>query len=46
MAPKVKTRKVSRSARTGRFVEKGYADKHPHTTVTETVKVPKKEGKK
>lgn len=45
MAPKVKTRKVSRSAKTGRFVKKGYADKHPHTTVTETIKGPKRKGK-
>lgn len=42
---KGKTRKVSRSAVTGRFVKKRYAEKHPKTTVTETVKTPKKKGK-
>ena len=34
--------KVSRSAKTGRFVKKSYAKKHPSTTVTETVKRSKK----
>ena len=33
---------VSRSAKTGQFVPKKYADKHPATTVTETVKKKKK----
>jgi hypothetical protein len=39
------TRKVSRSAKTGKFVKKGYAKKHPSTTVTETIKAPRKKGK-
>lgn len=30
--------KVYRSAETGRFVTKKYAEKHPNTTVKETVK--------
>lgn len=46
MAGKAKTRKVNRSAETGQFVTEGYAEKHPKTTVTETVKVPKKKGGK
>jgi len=44
MTPKGKTRKVSRSAKTGRFVKKGYVKRHPSTTVIETVKVPKKKA--
>lgn len=44
MATKGKTRKVSRSAKTGRFVKRVYAEKHPDTTVTETVKIRKKKG--
>ncbi len=32
-------RKVPRSAKTGLFVTEGFADKHPSTTVVETVKV-------
>ena len=35
---KSKTRKISRSAVTGRFVKKEYAKKHPKTTTTETIK--------
>lgn len=42
MPKKTGSRKVSRSAKTGRFVPKKYADKHPSTTVTETVKTSKK----
>ncbi|MGH7801284.1 MAG: hypothetical protein ACREOW_11775 [Thermodesulfobacteriota bacterium] len=38
--------KVSRNAKTGRFVTKSYAKKHPNTTVTETVKRSKKSKKK
>lgn len=39
-----------RSADTGRYVDKGYADKHPKTTVKETTKPspkgpPPKKGK-
>jgi hypothetical protein len=34
--------KINRDAGTGRFVKKEYAEKHPKTTVTETVKKPKK----
>ena len=33
-----KTRKVARSAKTGKFVKVDYAKKHPSTTVIETVK--------
>ena len=36
------TRKVSRSAVTGRFVKRSTAKRNPRTTVTETVKTPKK----
>ena len=42
MANKPKKRKVSRSARTGRFVPKRYADRNPNTTVTETITIKKK----
>ncbi len=38
------TRKVSRSAITGRFVKPATAQRHPKTTVTETVR--SKGGKK
>ena len=34
-----KSVKVARSAKTGRFVTKRYADTHPATTVVERVKV-------
>jgi len=34
--------KRSRDTGTGRFVTEEYAKKHPKTTVTETVKKPKK----
>jgi hypothetical protein len=34
--------KVARSAKTGEFVKKDYAQKHPSTTVVETVKKPGK----
>jgi hypothetical protein len=34
-----KTRDVYRDAGTGRFVTKEYAERHPGTTVTETVSV-------
>ena len=37
--------KVARSAKTGRFVSKKHAAKHPSTTVVETVKSPKKKKK-
>lgn len=46
MVPKAGTKKIHRSAKTGRFVKKGYVKKHPNTTVTETIKVPKKKGEK
>jgi hypothetical protein len=39
------TRKVARSAKTGRFVKKGYAKKHSSTTVVETIKSPKRRKK-
>ena len=42
MQKKGGTRKISRDAGTGRFVKKEYAEKHPKTTVTETLKKPKK----
>ena len=51
MAKKTSNIKVARSAKTGRFVKKSYADRHPNTTVVETVKrtggapVPKKPEK-
>ncbi len=35
-------RKVSRSAVTGRFVKPSTAKRHPRTTVTETIKSPRK----
>jgi hypothetical protein len=34
--------KVHRSAKSGRFVKKSTVKRHPDTTVTETVKRPKK----
>ncbi len=38
MATKKKkpTKKVSRSAKSGKFVSKKYAEKHPATTITES----------
>lgn len=42
MAQKSGTRKMSRYAKIGQFVTKKYAEKHPTTTVTETVKGPRK----
>lgn len=33
-----KTRKIARSAKTGKFVTINYAKKHPNTTVVEKVK--------
>jgi len=39
------TRKRARSAVTGRFVTKAYANKHRRTTVLETVKRRKQRGK-
>jgi hypothetical protein len=39
---KTKTVKVARDAKTGEFVTKKYAEKHPDTTVVETVKRPAK----
>jgi FMN-dependent NADH-azoreductase len=41
-----KTVERSRSAKTGKYVTKKYADGHPSTTVTERDKVSKKKGKK
>jgi len=42
MAPKGKTRKVRRSAVTGRFVSEKCIKRHPKTTVTESIKIRKK----
>jgi hypothetical protein len=39
------SRKVARSAVSGRFVKKSTAARHPKTTVVETVKVPSKKKK-
>jgi hypothetical protein len=39
------TRKITRSAVTGRIVKPSEAKKHPKTTVTETVKTPPKKKK-
>ena len=38
MAKTKGTRKVGRSAISGKFVSKGHVKKHPKTTVTETIK--------
>jgi len=38
MARKGSTRKIYRSAKTGEFVTKKYAKRHPSTTVAETAK--------
>jgi len=38
MARKGSTRKIHRSAKTGRFVTPKYAKSHPSTSVTETTK--------
>lgn len=32
------SKRIARSAKTGKFVKMAYAAKHPHTTVTERVK--------
>ena len=45
MAKKRKTRKLHRSAITGRFVTARYAKRHPKTTVQETVKAPRRQKK-
>ena len=45
MAKSDKTKKVYRSAKTGKFVKKDYAVKHPNTTVKETVSKPSKKNK-
>lgn len=37
-----KTRKVVRDSKTGRFVKKREATRRPSTTVTETIKNPRK----
>ena len=42
MAKKQKKRSVHRSAKTGKFVTKRYADRNPNTTVKETVTTNKK----
>jgi len=34
--------KLGRDAKTGRFVPLDYAQKHPNTTVIETIKLPRK----
>lgn len=39
-------KKVVRSAITGRFVKPIEAKRHPDTTVTETMNIPSKKGKK
>jgi len=39
------TRKITRSAITGRIVKPATAKRHPKTTVTETVKTPPKKKK-
>jgi len=38
MAKKGSTRKIHRTAKTGRFVSKKYVKSHPDTTVTEITK--------
>ncbi|MCH8878041.1 MAG: hypothetical protein IIA89_14680 [Chloroflexi bacterium] len=43
---KKKTRTIHRSAKTGRFIRKRYADKHPDTTVAETVPIVKRKKKR
>lgn len=40
-----KSRRIVRSAKTGRFVPKGQATRSPSTTVTETVKTSRKRKK-
>ena len=45
MAKKSSTRKVNRSAITGKFVTEDYAHRHPKTTVKETVKIPRRKRK-
>ena len=46
MSKKGSKRKIHRDAVTGRFVTEDYAKKHPGTTVTETVKRPKRKWRK
>lgn len=45
MGKKGKTRKIYRSAVTGKFVTREYARRNPRTTVEETVKVPRRRKK-
>ena len=45
MGAKSGTKKVHRSAVTGRFVSKKYVEKHPKTTVTESIKIKRRKGK-
>jgi hypothetical protein len=42
MVAKRKTRKIHRSAITGRFVKSGYAKRYPKTTITQTIKTTRK----
>ncbi len=37
----VTTKKIGRSAKTGKFVKRSFADSHPSTTVVETIKTGK-----
>jgi hypothetical protein len=45
MAKSGKTSKVYRSAKTGKFVKKDYAEKHKNTTIKETISKPSKKNK-
>ena len=41
-----KNKTICRSAKNGRFVKKSYAEKHPNTTVKETIRKPSKKKNK
>jgi hypothetical protein len=40
-----KNKNIYRSAKDGKFVKKDYAEKHPNTTVKETIRKPSKKNK-
>ena len=40
-----KTKNIYRSVVDGKFVKKSYAEKHPNTTVKETIRKPQKKNK-
>jgi len=43
--PKAEVRKMGRDAGSGRFIPIKEAQRHPKTTVIETIKIPSRKGK-